>query len=152
MLQFRGRDCARVVIFLTSMITITKLLLPAIVASALLSGCYTPATNYVQANSDNLTLGAAQLALKKGMSQAEVVSALGSPNMVTRDKNGVETWVYDKSSTEAIATHNGATGTVLLLTVESTQSAQKTSQRTLTLILKFKDAVLTDFTCRSTSF
>ena len=93
------------------------------------------------------------------MSQAEVVSALGSPNMVTRDKNGVETWVYDKSSTDqienqsiAIATHNGATGTVLLLTVESTQSAQKTSQRTLTLILKFKDAVLTDFTYRSTSF
>lgn len=129
-----------------------KSLLPILVAAALLSGCYAPATNYVQKDADALTLGKAQLALKKGMPQSEVVAALGSPNMVTRDGNGVETWVYDKSSTEAISTANSAMGTILLLTIEGEQKASKTSQRTLTLILKFKDAVLSDFTYRSTSF
>jgi len=34
------------------------------------------------------------------MSQADVATALGSPNMVTTDAKGNETWIYDKVATE----------------------------------------------------
>lgn len=129
-----------------------KPFLLAPIAAIALCGCVAPATNYVQADAEQLTLGKAQIALKKGMSQSEVVEALGSPNMVTRDKDGIETWVYDKSSTEALSSSNSAMGTILLLTIKGGQSAHKTSQRTLTLILKFKETVLSDFSYRSTSF
>ena len=37
---------------------------------------------------ETLTLGAVQLTLKKGITQTVVVEALGSPNMVSRGKNG----------------------------------------------------------------
>jgi hypothetical protein len=35
------------------------------------------------------------------MSGTEVAVALGSPNIVTRDSGGKETWIYDKIATEA---------------------------------------------------
>lgn len=123
-----------------------------VAAAILLSGCVAPATNYVQADSEKLTLGKAQMVLKKGMTQGEVASELGAPNMVTRDRNGIETWVYDKSSTEVISTNNKVEGTILLLTAKGSQAASQSTQRTLTLILKFKDSVLSDFAYRSTSF
>jgi len=47
-----------------------------------------------------LTLGVAQKEIKVGMSQSDVAKALGSPNMVTKDKDGIETWIYDKVSTD----------------------------------------------------
>ena len=34
------------------------------------------------------------------MSSSEVVEAVGSPNLVTRGRNGRESWVYDRFSTE----------------------------------------------------
>lgn len=99
-----------------------------------------------------MTLGTVQQSIHKGMTQSQVIEALGSPNMVTRDKDGVETWVYDKSSTTVATSHSSVYGTVILLGATAGQSAGVTSQRTLTLILKFKDAVLSDFTYRYTSF
>lgn len=128
------------------------MVLAPVVIALLLSGCVAPATHYVQADTEKLTLGKAQMTLKKGMTQSEVVAELGAPNMVTRDRNGIETWVYDKSSTEAISTSSSATGTVLLLTAKGKESASQSTQRTLTLILKFKDAVLNEFSYRPTSF
>ena len=47
-----------------------------------------------------LTLGVVQSSIRKGMSQADVAAALGSPNMVTTDAKGNETWIYDKVATE----------------------------------------------------
>lgn len=118
-------------------------------AAALLAGC---ATTQTSAPAGTLTLGAVQRSVHKGMSQSEIVNALGSPNMVTRDKNGVETWVYDKSSTTFTSVHTDAYGTLLLAGVSGGQASATSSQRTLTLIIKFKDAVVSDFTYRSTSF
>ena len=46
------------------------------------------------------TLGLVQRALRPGLSQADVAERLGSPNIVTRDSEGREAWVYDKVSTE----------------------------------------------------
>lgn len=48
-----------------------------------------------------MTLGIVQKEISTGMSQASVAEALGSPNIVTRDEAGMETWVYDKIATEA---------------------------------------------------
>lgn len=44
------------------------------------------------------TLGLVQKYIHNGMSQDEVALALGSPNIVTQDANGKETWIYDKMS------------------------------------------------------
>jgi outer membrane protein assembly factor BamE (lipoprotein component of BamABCDE complex) len=118
-------------------------------AVALLAGC---AATQPPAPADTMTLGAVQRSVHKGMTQSEIVNALGAPNMVTRDKDGTETWVYDKASTSFTSAHTDAYGTVLLMGVSGGQSSASTSQRTLTLIIKFKDAVVSDFTYRSTSF
>ena len=45
-----------------------------------------------------MTLGAVQKDIKVGTSQADVAVALGSPNIVTQDADGRETWIYDKVS------------------------------------------------------
>ena len=107
-----------------------------------------------------LTLGTAQRTINQGMAQADVVSALGSPNMVTKDKEGVETWIYDKFSTDAA--YSTSSGGVAGLVIGSggagfgnaslAGGASSRTQRTLTIIIKFKDAMVKEFTYNSTSF
>lgn len=111
-----------------------------------------------------LTLGVAQKEIKVGMSQADVAKALGSPNMVTKDKDGIETWIYDKVSTDyAYSTSSGGVSGLILglggglaggAGVSSNQSSGATSrtQRTLTIIIKFADSSVKEFTYNSTSF
>lgn len=45
-----------------------------------------------------MTLGIVQRDIKIGTSQADVAMVLGSPNIVTQDADGKETWIYDKVS------------------------------------------------------
>ncbi|MCB2054879.1 MAG: hypothetical protein KDE35_11640 [Geminicoccaceae bacterium] len=47
-----------------------------------------------------VTLGTVQSSITEGMAQADVATALGSPNIVTTDADGAETWIYDKIATE----------------------------------------------------
>ncbi len=47
---------------------------------------------------EELTLGLVQSRVKKGMSQGEVAQAIGSPNIASKDRDGSETWIYDKVS------------------------------------------------------
>lgn len=60
-------------------------------------------THVAEVNNDklnnNLTVGKVQREIKTGMPGAEVIAMLGSPNIVTRDRNKSEVWVYDKIST-----------------------------------------------------
>jgi outer membrane protein assembly factor BamE (lipoprotein component of BamABCDE complex) len=49
-----------------------------------------------------LTAGLVQKDVREGMSAAEVVEALGSPNVVTRDGDGFEVWVWDRVATARI--------------------------------------------------
>jgi len=49
------------------------------------------------------TLGVVQKALRPGLSQADVAERLGSPNIVTRETDGREAWVYDRVSAEVEA-------------------------------------------------
>lgn len=46
-----------------------------------------------------LTVGKVQQNISKGMYSSDVVKALGSPNIITRDKLGRTTWVYDRVNT-----------------------------------------------------
>lgn len=103
-----------------------------------------------------MTLGTVQKEIKIGMSQAEIIEAMGSPNMVTRDQDGNETWVYDKIATEAsVSGSSVSTGLVLTLLVgASSQNARSsTTQRTLTVVFKFdKDGKLKKFSYHATKF
>ena len=110
-----------------------------------------------------LTLGVAQKEIKPGMSQAEVAKALGSPNMVTKDKDGIETWIYDKVSTDyAYSTSTGGISSLILGwggsadggaggSSSRSSGASSRTQRTLTIIIKFSDSVVKEFTYNATS-
>lgn len=56
----------------------------------------TPLTTPIQ--EQQMTLGLVQRDIKVGTSQADVAQILGSPNIVTQDAEGKETWIYDKVS------------------------------------------------------
>jgi hypothetical protein len=86
-----------------------------------------------------MTLGVVQKEIRVGLSQAEVVERLGSPNIVTRDAAGKETWVYDKVATEASYSTSQLYGTILILGAGQAAGAARSSQRTLTVVIKFDD-------------
>lgn len=84
-----------------------------------------------------MTLGIVQKEIRAGLTQDEVINALGSPNIVTRDAEGRETWVYDKIASEASYSRSDAYGTILILGGGQAAGATSTSQKTLTVAIKF---------------
>ncbi|MCD6535185.1 MAG: hypothetical protein J7L25_14070 [Deltaproteobacteria bacterium] len=141
------------------------LLLAAMIA--LLPGCMTAAKHQQSlpsAEEKKMTVGIVQKEIRKGMSQADVATSLGSPNLVTRDKSGVETWIYDKISTEyAYSTSSGGVGALIFglggsvaggaaPSYSQGSGASSTTQRTLTVIIKFVEGVVNEFTYHSSSF
>lgn len=54
-----------------------------------------------------LTAGKVQQNISKGMYSTDVIKALGSPNIITKDKMGKTTWVYDRVSTYHSKTNGG---------------------------------------------
>ena len=73
--------------------------------------------------------------------------------MVTSDEKRRENWVYDKISTETAYSQSAGGVNVLILGVGGRSGAQSTSQRTLTVIVKFDERNLVrDFAYRSSSF
>ncbi len=136
--------------------------------SALFSSCYQSQISKNEPE-NKLTAGVVQKEIKKGMPQSQVVTALGSPNIVTRDTNGQETWVYDKiASTATYSNENsgfgigGGAGAVrgssLILGILGASSSREsgaysTSQRTLTVIIKFTvDSKVDQFSFHQSSF
>ena len=116
-----------------------------------------------------MTVGIVQKTISKGMSQDEVAAALGSPNIVTKDREGDETWVYDKIATEAsyssdtggiggIGGAGTAPGSSLFLGIltgnySRSAGASATTQKTLTVIIKFAaSGRVKDFTYHSSKF
>lgn len=66
--------------------------------------CQVQMTTPVQ--EQQMTLGIVQRDIKIGTSQAEVAAVFGSPNIVTQDADGLETWIYDKVS--SITSYNNS--------------------------------------------
>lgn len=81
----------------------------AVFAAGMLSSCAAPPPQKSAAEhreslgstqERRMTLGVVQSRIREEMSQADVAAALGSPNIVTTDAEGNETWIYDKIATE----------------------------------------------------
>lgn len=119
----------------------------------------------VQNSSEKLTLAKVQKEIKIGMSAAEVISQLGSPNIITTDDQRREHWVYDKIATDTVySTSSGGIGALLLGFVDhgaimpqtgynQSSGARSVTQRTLTIVVKFdSDAKVRDFAYHNSSF
>lgn len=104
-------------------------------------------------NQGKTTLGVVQKSIRKGMSSAEVVEVLGSPNMVTQDEDRNEVWVYDKMSTEVRRSGQSAGVWLIIAGGSQSSSAASSSQKTLTIVIKFNSRNQVDkFSYRSSSF
>ena len=110
-----------------------------------------PLTTPIQ--EQQMTLGLVQRDIKVGTSQADVAQILGSPNIVTQDANGKETWIYDKVS--SITSYgssgfgvnvggfgggfgwNGIGGGMGNVGYNKNGGTVQSNQKTLTVVLKF---------------
>ena len=116
----------------------------------------------------NLTLGTAQKNIKIGTSQDEVAMALGSPNIVTVDSEGKDTWIYDKVA--SVTSYNnsgfniglgglvggmgnsvGGGGLVNAAYGKNGGNAQS-NQKTLTIVIKFTNSKVSSFQYHMSSF
>lgn len=150
----------------------TKRTLTALIFSTFLTGCMSAAQHgqSLQSSSErDLTVGTVQAKIVKGMSQGDVASALGSPNIVTKDEGGADTWIYDKIATEASYSNDsgGVSGAVggggtpesalilggLFGNYSKNAGASSLTQKTLTVVIKFdtKNRV-SSFTYHSSKF
>jgi len=131
-------------------------ILAVLVALALLSGCSSAASHLKSVKSDagdRVTVGKVQREIRLGMSSTQVVEVLGSPNIVTTDENRMESWVYDKIATDVAYSNNNGGAWLLIGGVVGKTGARSTSQRTLTIVIKFDaDKKVRDFAYHSSSF
>ena len=143
----------------------------AIAAPLILTGCMSAQehADAVRDDGDKVTVGNVQREVHVGMSGAEVVAVLGSPNVVTTDEVRREVWVYDKIATEARYSRSSGGLAALLLggvltgdvlfggagsgSTKYAAGASSTSQRTLTVVIYYDDANrVRDFAYHSSSF
>ncbi len=106
---------------------------------------------------DRLTVGTVQRNIKVGMTSAQVIEALGSPNVVTTDEERREVWVYDKIATDVTYSQSESGGGLSLILVgvggSGSSGSKSTSQRTLTVVIKFdKENKVRDFAYHSSKF
>jgi outer membrane protein assembly factor BamE (lipoprotein component of BamABCDE complex) len=105
-----------------------------------LTACMKHPTNPGDGQAKNLTVGTVQGEIKEGMPASDVAAILGSPNIVTTDEKRREVWVYDKVSSDRIDTANSfGVGIPLIIRRSSGQSQSTSSQKTLTIIIKFDE-------------
>lgn len=131
-------------------------LFPAIV---FMNGCMTASRHAADVQQglqgDRLTVGTVQREIRQGMSGAEVAQVLGSPNIVSTDEKGREVWIYDKIATDRVYStsyggiaalifgggipDSAVAGGVLSGSEHYNAGAESTSQRTLTVIIKYDE-------------
>lgn len=88
---------------------------------------------------ERLTVGTVQREIRVGMNGGEVIQVLNSPNIVSTDEHGHEVWIYDKISTEHVHSRSSGGGTILILGYGQKAGARSSSQRTLTIVIKFNE-------------
>lgn len=87
-----------------------------------------------------LTVGKVQREVARGMTGAQVIEALGSPNIVTTEEGGREVWVYDRFATDVRYSQSAGGVWLILAAFSNSTGAASTSQRSLTVVIKFDDA------------
>lgn len=133
-----------------------------------LSGCMSASQHRDEVRNDStdkLTVGIVQKEVKVGMSGADIVGILGSPNIVSTDTQRREVWVYDKIATEYVYSTSGGGVSSFILGFGSdvllgggggynkNAGAASRSQRTLTIIIKYDETSLVrDFAYHSSTF
>jgi outer membrane protein assembly factor BamE (lipoprotein component of BamABCDE complex) len=116
------------------------------------NGC-TNSTKQTNLKKDSrLTVGVVQKEIKIGMSQSDVASALGSPNIVSSIEPSKETWIYDKISSKISYNKSQSGWTLIFLGSTSEDGNMETSQRTLTIIIKFNKGKVYDFKYHTSRF
>lgn len=136
------------------------------------SGCTTAAEHRAAVQDDSserLTVGTVQRKIRVGMAASEVAGVLGSPNIVTTEEGRREVWIYDKISTERVfSTSEGGVATLILGGAlvgpalvggavvpyyGQSAGASSTTQRTLTVIIKFDEEMkVRDFAYHASRF
>lgn len=101
---------------------------------------------------EKFTLGTVQKKISVGMSQADVAQALGSPNIVTKDARGKEAWIYDKAAKEVSYSQDQGGVWLILGGYSKEAGASRTSQKTITVVIKFDGGVVSDVTYHSSQF
>ena len=145
-----------------------KKLLILLGAMSLVSGCIGAGHHRADVRDDSVdrvSVANVQREIKIGMSGADVIAVLGSPNMVTTDSQRRESWVYDKISTERVySSSQGGLGLLLggpigagfggaASSFGMASGASSTSQRTLTIVIKFDEqGLVRDYSYRQSSF
>lgn len=147
---------------------VIPVLITTVVSFSILAGCQSAPEHRAavrDTEGEALTVGTVQREIRVGMSGAEVIEALGSPNVISTDEARREVWVYDKISTETV--HSNSSGGVAALilgggsdvggagsgTYRGSAGAESKSQRTLTVIVKFDDdARVRDFAYHTSRF
>lgn len=102
---------------------------------------------------DRITVGKVQREIKIGMSSAQVAEILGSPNIVSTDEERREVWVYDNVATDVSYSRSEAGASLILLGGYGSSGAASSTQRTLTIIIKFdNNSQVRDFSYHSSKF
>ena len=121
----------------------------------LASSCTTVSGNYRASSNDysnDLTVGKVQKEIRKGMSGSEVIESLGSPQIITADEQGLETWVYDKIATEVSYSKSNDVLFLILYAKSNTEASYSQTQRTLTVIVKLRDNKVESFSYHASKF
>ena len=125
----------------------------AVVSILMTSACKHPTNAGPDGNARNLTVGTVQGEITVGMPASDVAAILGSPNIVTTDEQRREVWVYDKVSSNRVDTDNSIGGSIIIFGGASSQSESTSTQKTLTIIIKFDEQKrVRDFAYNYTQF
>jgi outer membrane protein assembly factor BamE (lipoprotein component of BamABCDE complex) len=99
--------------------------------------------NETYSETKRLELGTVQKEICEGLAQDEVALILGTPNIVTADKDKKETWIYDKITTEV--RQSGSSGLILFFQTGADYVTRRdSSQKTLTVVIKFNSDKLVE--------
>ncbi len=125
-------------------------MLLALAASLALAACSSPPP---PDDADKLTVGKVQGEIKEGMDAASVAQILGSPNIITTDDQRREVWIYDKISSDRVNTSKSIGGSIIIFGAGQGSSTSSSTQRTLTIIIKFdKENRVRDFAYNYSQF
>lgn len=95
-------------------------------------GCQSPPP---EEEGKNLTAGVVQREIRVGMSGAEVIEALGQPQIVTGDENGREVWTYERAARNVESRESG----YWVIFIWGSKEQAKSSTRSFTVIIKFDE-------------
>lgn len=89
----------------------------------------------------------------QGMTQSTLAAVLGSPNIITKDQNGTQTWIYDKITRE-VAFRQDPDGQWLILEgYERSAAARDKTAKNLMVIVKFDEhECIEKVSCHSSKF